>query len=140
VSTGLLLLRGALRRCPVCGQGKLFHRWFSMVETCPRCGFRFERIDGHWVGSLGMNTIVTFGALLVVVVLGLVLDHPDFNVALLTALAVGTAGLVPLVFFPFSRTIWTAIDLAMRPLEPWEADLRHVDVATGAGSRPRRRG
>ena len=24
---------------------------------------------------------------------------------------------VPFLFFPFSRTIWTAIDLAMRPLE-----------------------
>ncbi len=24
---------------------------------------------------------------------------------------------VPLLFFPFSRTIWCAIDLAMRPLE-----------------------
>lgn len=24
---------------------------------------------------------------------------------------------VPMVFFPFSRTLWTAIDLIMRPLE-----------------------
>jgi hypothetical protein len=28
------------------------------------------------------------------------------------------AVVVPLVFFPWSKTLWSAIDLAMRPLEP----------------------
>jgi hypothetical protein len=34
--------------------------------------------------------------------------------------AVLTAGLAPLLFHPVSRTLWTAIDLAMRPIEPRE--------------------
>jgi uncharacterized protein (DUF983 family) len=117
-----MLARGAVRRCPVCGRGRLFRRWFTMVERCPRCGLRFERVEGHWVGSLGLNTIVSFVTLFVVVVVGLVLSHPDFEVAPLLVAGTATAVLVPLGFFPFSRTLWTAVDLAMRPLEPGEAD------------------
>jgi len=31
---------------------------------------------------------------------------------------VATAVVVPLAFYPVSKTLWSAIDLAMRPLEP----------------------
>jgi uncharacterized protein (DUF983 family) len=115
-----MLARGLARRCPVCGQGRLFRRWFTMVERCPGCGLRFERIEGHWVGSLGMNTIVSFCVLFVVVVGGLVLSHPTYRMAPLVLTAGLTAVVVPLAFFPSSRTLWTAIDLLMRPLEPGE--------------------
>ncbi len=114
------LARAALRRCPVCGHGGLFRLWFQMVERCPGCGLRFERIEGHWLGSLGLNTIVSFVLLFAVIAGGLILTAPDFPVPLLTGLAVATAVLVPLLFFPFSRTLWTAIDLLMRPLESGE--------------------
>ncbi len=116
-----MLVRGLIQRCPVCGQGQLFRRWFTMVERCPGCGLRFERIEGHWVGSLGMNTIVSFVVLFVVVVAGLVLSHPTYRMMPLVLAASLTAVVVPLAFFPSSRTLWTAIDLIMRPLEPDEA-------------------
>ena len=118
---GLMLGRGFLRRCPVCGKGTLFHRWFTMVERCPRCGLRFERIEGHWTGALGVNTIVSFGVLAVIVVVGLILSAPDFEVLPLFVVAGLEAVLMPLFFFPFSKTVWTAIDLWMRPLAPDEA-------------------
>jgi hypothetical protein len=35
--------------------------------------------------------------------------------------AVLTAVMFPVLFVPWSRTLWTAIDLLMRPLEPGEA-------------------
>ncbi len=117
-----MLARGLARRCPVCGQGKLFRRWFTMAERCPQCGLRFERIEGHWLGALGLNTIVSFATLFVVVVAGLVLSAPDFRMAPLLGTAVATALLVPLVFFPSSKTLWTAVDLLMRPLDPDEAN------------------
>lgn len=116
-----MLARGLAKRCPVCGQGRLFRRWFTMVDRCPRCQLRFERIEGHWVGSLGMNTIVSFTVLFVVVVAGLVLSHPVYRMAPLVLAASLTAVVIPLAFFPSSRTLWTAIDLIMRPLEPDEA-------------------
>lgn len=114
--------RAATMGCPACGQRKLFKRWLIMVDDCPRCGLHFERIEGHWIGAIGINTIVSFGALLITAVAGLIATAPDFPVVPLTLLCVAVAGLTPIVFYPLSKTIWTAIDVAMRPLEAHEVD------------------
>lgn len=118
--TTRLLVRGCTRRCPVCGQGHLFRRWFTMCERCPRCDLRFERIEGHWTGDLGINTIVSFGALLVVLLVGFLAFWPTPPITAIIIAAVIVAGLLPLAFFPFSKTIWLAIDIMMRPIEPGE--------------------
>lgn len=111
------ILRGCVRHCSVCGSGHLFRRWFHMVERCPRCGLRFERIEGHWTGDLGINTIVSFGSLLVVLLVGVFATWPDPPAIPLFVIAVAVAAGVPVLFFPFSKTIWSALDLLMRPLE-----------------------
>ena len=53
------------------------------------------------------------------------------------------ACVVPFLFFPFSRTLWTAIDLAMRPLEFDEGvapgfELEAEVASPTARARPRR--
>ena len=135
LTTGRVLRRALALQCPVCGGGRLFSRWITMIDRCPTCGFRFNRVDGHWIGSLGMNTIVSFGALLVAVVVGFVATTPDPPVGVLIGIAVGVAVIMPVVFFPWSRTLWSAIDLLMRPLEPDD----EVDPRWWPAARPRRR-
>lgn len=119
-TTGALLWRGLLKRCGVCEQGDLFERWFTMVDDCPRCGLHFERVDGHWIGAIGINTIVSFGLMLIVMVTGFVASYPDPPVAIVLPLMVAAAGVTPVAFYPTSKTLWTAIDLRMRPLQPDE--------------------
>jgi uncharacterized protein (DUF983 family) len=119
---GRTFLRGWLKRCGVCGQGHLFRRWFWMKERCPRCGLKFERIEGHWTGDIGVNTIVSFGALLVVLLGGFLLTWPDPPIGPLIGAAVFTALFMPLFFLPYSKTVWLAADLMMRPLEPGEVE------------------
>lgn len=118
LTLSLLLFRGFTKRCPLCGGRNLFAGWFHMKDRCPRCAFPLERIEGHWMGALGMNTIVTFFALFTTIVVGVAVTYPDMPTVLLMAIAVTVAIVVPLLFFPFSRTLWSAVDLAMRPLEP----------------------
>jgi uncharacterized protein (DUF983 family) len=115
-----LLGRALLRRCPRCGGGGLFTRWFTMAERCPRCGMRFEREEGFFLGAYVVNFGVTEG-LLVLLLMAYVLVQanaadgvPVLPVVLAT---VGAAVLVPLAFYPLSRTIWVAVELVMRPLE-----------------------
>lgn len=120
-----MLWRGLTKACPVCGERGLFH-WEQMAENCPRCGLHFERIEGHWIGAIGINTIVSLGVLLLTIVVGLVATFPDFPVGPLVALCVAVAVAVPLLFYPSSKTLWTAIDLSMRPLEPHEVDPNAV--------------
>jgi uncharacterized protein (DUF983 family) len=114
--TETVLKRGLRRRCPVCGQNKLFRHWVHMAERCPRCGFIFRRIDGHWLGSWFINVCVSQAAVVVVVSVIMTVTYPDVSLPVLAGLGGATALLVPLVFFPWSRTIWSALDLAMRPL------------------------
>src|SRR5262249_20084661 len=99
-------------------QGGLFRRWFTMAERCPRCGFRFERIEGHWLGALGMNTMVSFAAVLLAVILGFVLTYPNGSTTAAVTGIVAVAIIVPLLFFPVARTLGSATPRAMRPLEP----------------------
>jgi uncharacterized protein (DUF983 family) len=112
-----LLGRGLRRRCPLCGSGHLFRLWVAMVDRCPRCDLRFERVEGHWIGAIGLNTVVSFAVLLVVVAGGTALTVPDIPAIPLTSAALATAVIVPVAFQPVSRTLWTAIDLAVRPVE-----------------------
>lgn len=121
-ATGTLLWRGFTMRCPACGSRGLFRRWFTMADDCPRCGLHFERIEGHWIGALGINTVVSFGAILITMMVGLIATIPDIPVVPLVLVNVAVAVIVPVAFYPVSRTLWTAIDIAMRPLEPFEID------------------
>jgi len=119
-SLARMLGRAVRRRCPRCGAGPVFRSWFRMVERCPGCGLRFERESDFWLGAYVVNLAVTEG-LLVVALLAYVLravSDPATPSAPVVAAAVVFAVAAPLAFFPFSRTIWAAIDLAMRPVPP----------------------
>ncbi len=116
-----MLRRGLLRRCPVCGRRGLF-RHLRMVERCPRCGLRFERADGTWSGALGLNTMVVFSLLFVVLLGGTLATWPDVAVVPIATAAAAVALLGPLLFFPTSKTLWLAIELCMHPLQPDEVD------------------
>jgi hypothetical protein len=98
-----------------------------MIADCPRCGLHFERIEGHWIGAIGINTILSFGALLVATATGLIVTFPDFPVGTLVTINLLVAVTVPVLIQPLSRTLWTAIDLAMRPLEAHEVDWNEMD-------------
>ena len=40
------LLRGLRKRCPHCGQGRLFVRWVTLHARCANCGLVFIRDQG----------------------------------------------------------------------------------------------
>jgi uncharacterized protein (DUF983 family) len=129
-----MLGRGLLRRCPLCAGRDCFESWFSMRERCPRCNLSLERVEGHWIGALGMNTVVSFAALAVTLVIGFATAWPERPGAWLLPTAVGVAIVVPMLFFGSSRTLWSAIDLAMRPLEPGDdVDPRWLPRGSGPG-------
>jgi uncharacterized protein (DUF983 family) len=122
----VLIGRALTLRCPCCGQRGIFQGWFKIRDRCPNCGLATDRVVGHWIGAIGMNTIVSFGALAVVIVIGTILTYPEIQVAPLLAAMLATAVVVPLVFWPFSQTVWTAIDIMMRPVQVDELDPRYL--------------
>jgi uncharacterized protein (DUF983 family) len=107
-----MLARGATRRCARCGSGHLFRHWVKMVPDCPRCGLHFERESGYWAGALAINIILIGGVFAVAFVVALVLTAPDIPVAPLLAIFVPLMIVGPILAYPFSKTLWVAIDRA----------------------------
>lgn len=65
-----------------------------------------------------INTIATFGALLVAVVVAAVAMSPGVSVPLLVGIGVLAAVVAPIVLYPVSYTTWQAVDLSLRPPSP----------------------
>ena len=129
-----LLGRGLSRRCPLCGSGGLFTSFFEVRDRCPRCHFPIRREEGHWLGAVGINTVVTLGLLLVTIAVGFALTWQERRAAPIFVAAFLVAGVTPIAFFGSSQTLWSAVHLAMRPVEP--AD--DVDPRWLPPPRPRR--
>ncbi len=113
-----MLLRGAARRCPRCGSGAIFASWFRLEQHCPGCRLRLERENDFFLGGYVINLAVTEGLLALALMVYVLRITADPGTSLVPVLVVGglISVVLPVLFFPFSRTIWMAIDLAMRPV------------------------
>ena len=83
-----------------------------------------------------VNYIVTAVVFLVVMVAWLVLDLPYVHVLRLTLTAIGVTLVFPLLFWPFSKTIWAAVDYLVYRTDPEYASRDAADRASGNGGRP----
>ncbi len=118
-----MILRGLARRCPLCGTGGLFTGWFKMRERCPGCGYRFEREEGFFLGAYVVNLGIAEGLVLlrgIVPCIAFLAANPDASLLPIALSGLGAAVLAPLVFYPFSRTLWSAMDLILRPVHAME--------------------
>ena len=107
-----------------------------MVDDCPRCGYHFEREEGFFLGAIVVSVIITELVIVAIIAVGFGLTLPDAPVG---ALAIGggiAALLTPLIVYPFTKTIWTAIDLIMR--RSMGESYATVD-GTQPGTRPRKK-
>lgn len=87
-----------------------------------------------------MNTIVTFGAVGVTLVAALLLTAGEpLPAARWSIIGTVVAVVVGTVFYPISKTLWSAIDLILVPLEPGEVDPRYdPSVSLDSDERPGR--
>jgi uncharacterized protein (DUF983 family) len=116
-----MVLRGFRRRCPRCGRGKAFASYFTLRERCPVCGYGFYREEGYWVGAMIINIAACEVWFFLLFVGSLLLTLPDVNWPVILVVALVTNGLLPIVFYPHSKTVWMAIDLHFHPTERGEA-------------------
>ena len=120
VSPTRMVLRGLVHRCPRCGSRHVFKSFFTMNDRCPRCGLKLIRHEGFSLGSTTINMVVTFGLFLLIIVVGTIVTYPHIRVVPVTIAGLAVAIIVPIAFYPSAQTIWSGIDLAMRPLDPVE--------------------
>jgi len=82
-----------------------------------------------------INYMVTALVWLVVLVAWLVLDLPDLHVPALTITSIAIAALVPLLIWPFSKTIWASVDYLIYRTSPDYGSREAADRASGNGGR-----
>lgn len=109
----VVLARGFVKRCGRCGQGGLFDGWFAMKERCPRCRLSFERGEGYWLGAMAVNLGAAELAFGITLLAGALLTWPRPPWTLLTIVSLAVNAIVPIVFYPFSKTIFVALDLLL---------------------------
>lgn len=113
------LLRGLVRRCPLCGSRDVFRSWLQTREACPGCGIRMDRgEDDFFLGGFTVNFIAVELFLVAFLVAMVVITWPAVPWNLLVWIGAPLLVIAPVVFYPFSRTIWLALDLGMRPPRP----------------------
>ena len=105
--------RALLRRCPRCGEGRLFRRWFTMVPTCPKCAYRFEREEGFALGASVMSLVIGQIIAVAYLIVSLILTMPDPPVTRLIAIGIALVVGSGLFIHPFTKTLWAATDLLM---------------------------
>jgi uncharacterized protein (DUF983 family) len=122
------LVRAITLRCPWCGSRRTFLRgWFRRYDRCRTCGIKWRREEGFELGAVTMNTVLTTFTLVVAMAVALVLTVPDVPVAKLIIALGAVAVLMPIIVYPFTYTLWLALDLSVHP--PDKAELAQADLA-----------
>jgi uncharacterized protein (DUF983 family) len=138
-----MLMRAITLRCPWCANRRTFIRgWFRRHERCRTCGLRWHREEGFELGAVTVNTIITFGALTIAMVIGFVATSPDIPVLPFVLALSAVAIVMPILIYPFTYTMWFAFDLRVHPPEPGElaeASAAHVVDMALQQSQPRKR-
>ena len=77
--------------------------------------------DGFELGAATVNAILCLGALIAAATVSIIVTYPDVAATPLIIVLSAVALVLPVLLYPFSYTIWFAVELAMEP--PSEADL-----------------
>jgi uncharacterized protein (DUF983 family) len=103
------------RRCPRCGEGRIFRSPFAMVEKCPVCGLEYERgSPGYFTGAMYVSYALAIPLISLLTLVEYLL-LPRWTLFRLVLLA--TAICVPLIpwIWQYSRVIWIHFDQWMDP-------------------------
>jgi uncharacterized protein (DUF983 family) len=89
------LSHGLRKRCPHCGQGRIYIGWATEVKTCPACGLVYEPTEGDtWAFTIIGDRIP--------VAAGIVVVYFGFGTRL------GPAALVGVMTMLIAVLLWTA--------------------------------
>jgi len=112
-----LLGRGLRLRCPNCGGKNLFVSFGKLRQRCPECGLWLERGEGdYYLGAymVALIFVETLFAVGFVAILLMTWPNPPWSAIQWGGAVVLAAGVI--ICYPFSKTIWLAIDLMFRPV------------------------
>lgn len=125
--------RAFLLRCPHCGRGPVLESWLKLRVKCGHCGLRLQRGEHDTImGSVFI--LFTLIGLVGYLILAVTLSVSDDTPWTLLQYGLPLLALVLLfVLLPFSKLLWLALDLTLRPVTPAELEWHrasHVEFET----------
>lgn len=115
-ASGWGLGRALRLRCPRCGARGVLESWFRLTPECPRCGLETDRgEEDHFLGAILLNFVAVETALAALGTLVIVATWPDVPWTAITVGGVVLAAAMPAATYPWSRLLYLAVDLKLRP-------------------------
>lgn len=87
-----------------------------MADACPRCGLRFEREEGYWLGAMTFNLGITLAIFFATLIGGMVAFWPDPPWLAIWVATIAVTAVAPIVLHPWSRTLWVALERHVRAM------------------------
>jgi uncharacterized protein (DUF983 family) len=125
-----MLWRAMTLRCPHCGSRRILENWFHLKEFCPRCKLHLHREEGdYYLGAYMVALFMMEGLFALAFVVVFVATWPSvpWNAIQYGGVVVMLIGV--LAAYPFSKTLWLAIDLIFRPVSSTELGWYKGDSA-----------
>ncbi|HEX8429860.1 MAG TPA: DUF983 domain-containing protein [Longimicrobium sp.] len=120
---GTLYARAVRLRCPACGVGSMRGGWLKRPERCPNCHLRSDRgEEDFFLGAMMFNLVLSEGLLALMMVLVVIALWPAVPWEPLWYSGMVAMVIAPVLFYPFSHTIWLASDILIRPITPEEME------------------
>ena len=93
-----------------------------MERTCPRCHLILDRNEpDYFLGSYVINFVTAEFIIALGTLASVLLTWPDVPWTTIKWSLLALMVPVPILFYPFAKTLWLAIDLSLRP--PTWSDL-----------------
>lgn len=128
-----LLFRAARLRCPNCAGRGVFRGPLTLHDRCPTCGLLFDRGESDYFLGAYLFNLVAVELLLaaVLVTIGIAtLPSPPWMLLQYGGVALAILGAV--ACYPFSKLIWLAVDIWLRPVT-----LKELNYAVSREAPPR---
>ena len=112
----VLLWRVLTRTCPNCGGRPVFAGYWRVRENCPSCGIRLERGEqGYIVGTYMFNLVASELIFAAVMITWVLQTWPEVPWDAVQYVGVGLMILLPIVFYPFARSLFLSAHLYIHP-------------------------
>ena len=104
--------RGVRKRCPHCGQGRIFSGFAHHLERCEVCGLVYERNPGDTWAFTVIGDRLPIAVIIVLIYFGLARSHPVLGVSAILALGVVLVSTAPnrwgvgIALHYLSRVFW----------------------------------
>jgi uncharacterized protein (DUF983 family) len=109
----------------------MFRGWFHLIDYCDHCGFRFDRNErDYFIGAYTINLIVSETLVVIAMVVAIALTWPAVPWNRIKWIMFVCIIPVPALTYPYSKSVWLAIDLMFQP--PIASEFKQPDAATPA--------